>query len=34
MFAVNFLAKFVVLDRLLRDGVIPNAVVRRELSRG
>lgn len=24
MFAVNFLAKFVVLDRLLRDGVIPN----------
>ncbi|KPK16268.1 MAG: hypothetical protein AMJ62_06050 [Myxococcales bacterium SG8_38] len=26
MFAVNFLAKFVVLDRLLRDGVIPNAV--------
>ena len=25
MFAVNFLAKFVVLDRLLRDGVIPNA---------
>lgn len=26
MFAVNFLAKFVVLDRLLRAGVIPNAV--------
>ena len=26
MFAVNFLAKFVLLDRLLRDGVIPNAV--------
>lgn len=26
MFAVNFLAKFVVLGRLLRDGVIPNAV--------
>jgi len=26
MFAVNFLAKFVVLDRLLHDGVIPNAV--------
>jgi NAD(P)-dependent dehydrogenase (short-subunit alcohol dehydrogenase family) len=26
MFAVNFLAKFVVLDRLLKDGVIPNAV--------
>ncbi len=26
MFAVNFLAKFMVLDRLLRDGVIPNAV--------
>ena len=26
MFAVNFLAKFVVLRRLLRDGVIPNAV--------
>jgi len=26
MFAVNFLAKFVVLNRLLRDGVIPNAV--------
>ncbi|MGB5192695.1 MAG: SDR family NAD(P)-dependent oxidoreductase [Polyangiales bacterium] len=26
MFAVNFLAKFVVLDRLLRDGVIPNEV--------
>jgi NAD(P)-dependent dehydrogenase (short-subunit alcohol dehydrogenase family) len=26
MFAVNFLAKFVVLERLLRDGVIPNAV--------
>ncbi len=26
MFAVNFLAKFVVLDRLLRSGVIPNAV--------
>jgi NAD(P)-dependent dehydrogenase (short-subunit alcohol dehydrogenase family) len=26
MFAVNFLAKSVVLDRLLRDGVIPNAV--------
>ena len=26
MFAVNFLAKYVVLDRLLRDGVIPNAV--------
>ena len=26
MFAVNFLAKFVVLDRLLRDGVIPNSV--------
>lgn len=25
MFAVNFLAKFIVLDRLLRDGVIPNA---------
>jgi NAD(P)-dependent dehydrogenase (short-subunit alcohol dehydrogenase family) len=25
MFAVNFLAKFVVLDRLLHDGVIPNA---------
>jgi NAD(P)-dependent dehydrogenase (short-subunit alcohol dehydrogenase family) len=25
MFAVNFLAKFVVLNRLLRDGVIPNA---------
>jgi NAD(P)-dependent dehydrogenase (short-subunit alcohol dehydrogenase family) len=25
MFAVNFLAKFVVLHRLLRDGVIPNA---------
>ena len=26
MFAVNFLAKFVVLSRLLRDGVIPNGV--------
>jgi NAD(P)-dependent dehydrogenase (short-subunit alcohol dehydrogenase family) len=26
MFAVNFLAKFVLLDRLLRDGVVPNAV--------
>jgi NAD(P)-dependent dehydrogenase (short-subunit alcohol dehydrogenase family) len=26
MFAVNFLAKFVVLNRLLHDGVIPNAV--------
>ena len=26
MFAVNFLAKFVVLRRLLSDGVIPNAV--------
>ncbi len=26
MFAVNFLAKYVVLARLLRDGVIPNAV--------
>jgi len=26
MFAVNFLAKFVLLRRLLRDGVIPNAV--------
>jgi NAD(P)-dependent dehydrogenase (short-subunit alcohol dehydrogenase family) len=26
MFAVNFMAKFVVLDRLLHDGVIPNAV--------
>ena len=26
MFAVNFLAKFVVLRRLLRDGVIPNTV--------
>ena len=26
MFAVNFLAKFVVLDRLLKDGVIPNRV--------
>jgi len=26
MFAVNFLAKFVVLHRLLHDGVIPNAV--------
>ena len=26
MFAVNFLAKFVLLDRLLRAGVIPNAV--------
>ena len=26
MFAVNFLAKFVVLNRLLRDGVIPNKV--------
>jgi NAD(P)-dependent dehydrogenase (short-subunit alcohol dehydrogenase family) len=26
MFAVNFLAKFVVLERLLHDGVIPNAV--------
>lgn len=26
MFAVNFLAKFVVLHRLLGDGVIPNAV--------
>ncbi|MDH3728336.1 MAG: SDR family NAD(P)-dependent oxidoreductase [Myxococcales bacterium] len=26
MFAVNFLAKFVLLDRLLRTGVIPNAV--------
>ena len=26
MFAVNFLAKFVMLDRLLRDGVIPNEV--------
>jgi NAD(P)-dependent dehydrogenase (short-subunit alcohol dehydrogenase family) len=26
MFAVNFLAKFVMLNRLLRDGVIPNAV--------
>ena len=26
MFAVNFLAKFVVLNRLLRDGVIPNGV--------
>ena len=26
MFAVNFLAKFVVLNRLLQDGVIPNAV--------
>ena len=26
MFAVNFLAKFVVLGRLLRDGVIPNEV--------
>lgn len=26
MFAVNFLAKFVLLNRLLRDGVIPNAV--------
>jgi NAD(P)-dependent dehydrogenase (short-subunit alcohol dehydrogenase family) len=26
MFAVNFLAKFVVLRRLLHDGVIPNAV--------
>ncbi len=26
MFAVNFLAKFVLLDRLLRSGVIPNAV--------
>jgi len=26
MFAVNFLAKFVLLHRLLRDGVIPNAV--------
>lgn len=26
MFAVNFLAKFVVLNRLLGDGVIPNAV--------
>lgn len=26
MFAVNFLAKFVVLRRLLRDGVIPNEV--------
>ena len=26
MFAVNFLAKFVVLERLLADGVIPNAV--------
>ncbi len=26
MFAVNYLAKFVVLNRLLRDGVIPNAV--------
>jgi NAD(P)-dependent dehydrogenase (short-subunit alcohol dehydrogenase family) len=25
MFAVNFLAKFVVLNRLLRDGVVPNA---------
>ena len=25
MFSVNFLAKFVVLNRLLRDGVIPNA---------
>jgi NAD(P)-dependent dehydrogenase (short-subunit alcohol dehydrogenase family) len=25
MFAVNFLAKFVVLNRLLHDGVIPNA---------
>ncbi len=26
MFAVNFLAKFFVLNRLLHDGVIPNAV--------
>jgi len=26
MFAVNFLAKFVLLNRLLHDGVIPNAV--------
>jgi NAD(P)-dependent dehydrogenase (short-subunit alcohol dehydrogenase family) len=26
MFAVNFLAKFIVLHRLLHDGVIPNAV--------
>ncbi|MDH3622989.1 MAG: SDR family NAD(P)-dependent oxidoreductase [Myxococcales bacterium] len=26
MFAVNFVAKFVLLDRLLRAGVIPNAV--------
>jgi NAD(P)-dependent dehydrogenase (short-subunit alcohol dehydrogenase family) len=26
MFAVNFLAKFVLLHRLLRDGIIPNAV--------
>ena len=26
MFAVNFLAKFVILDRLLRSGVIPNEV--------
>jgi NAD(P)-dependent dehydrogenase (short-subunit alcohol dehydrogenase family) len=26
MFAVNFLAKFVLLNRLLRDGVIPNSV--------
>jgi NAD(P)-dependent dehydrogenase (short-subunit alcohol dehydrogenase family) len=26
MFAVNFLAKFVLLHRLLHDGVIPNAV--------
>ena len=25
MFAVNFLAKFVVLNRLLHDGVLPNA---------
>ena len=27
MFAVNFLAKFVLLNRLLHDGVIPNAVL-------
>jgi NAD(P)-dependent dehydrogenase (short-subunit alcohol dehydrogenase family) len=26
MFAVNFLAKFVLLHRLLHDGIIPNAV--------
>lgn len=34
MFAVNFLAKFVLLHRLLRDGIIPNAVFGHNSRRG